>query len=135
MRRLKITTVLLLLMFAACDSPESNEPANANGRPANTNAAAAQPAQDNNSALAQPISPAPNNQPIQPVPLAKSNPAGADANSKTAPPRPTGPAPKFVVPDKELDFGKQPQEKTLTRTIAIKNEGKRELQIESVQPG
>jgi hypothetical protein len=48
---------------------------------------------------------------------------------------PTDRAPKLLVPAKKLDFGNQPQEKTLARTFQVKNVGNADLQIESVTPG
>jgi hypothetical protein len=44
------------------------------------------------------------------------------------------PAPKLVAPEKRVDFGKQPREKSLVRAIAIRNSGKADLKIESVVP-
>jgi hypothetical protein len=43
-------------------------------------------------------------------------------------------APKLVAPEKKIDFGKQPQDKTLVRAIPIRNGGRAVLNIESVVP-
>jgi len=43
-------------------------------------------------------------------------------------------APKLVAPEKQIDFGKQPQNKNLVRPIVIKNGGRADLNIESVVP-
>jgi len=40
----------------------------------------------------------------------------------------------MVSQEKDLDFGKQPQDKTLVRPIRIKNSGNATLNIESVSP-
>ena len=40
----------------------------------------------------------------------------------------------MVVTDKQIDFGKQPQDKNLVRAIVIKNGGRGDLNIESVTP-
>ena len=42
--------------------------------------------------------------------------------------------PKLVAPAKKIDFGKQPQDKSLVRAITIKNGGRADLNIESVVP-
>ncbi len=42
--------------------------------------------------------------------------------------------PKLVVPVKRLEFGKQPQNKELTRTFVVKNNGTKKLKIEAVEP-
>jgi hypothetical protein len=57
--------------------------------------------------------------------------AAANANKPTAA---TGRPPKLVVPEKRLDFGKQPQDKTMVRAIPIRNGGLSVLNIESVTP-
>jgi len=59
--------------------------------------------------------------------------AAAAANANTANPG-SERSPKLVVPEKRLDFGKQPQDKTLIRAIAIRNGGQGVLNIESVTP-
>ena len=45
-----------------------------------------------------------------------------------------GPKLVLVSQEKELDFGKQPQDKTLVKAIRIKNGGSVPLNIESVAP-
>lgn len=40
----------------------------------------------------------------------------------------------MVLPVQKIDFGKQPKSKSLTKSIVIKNTGKADLNIESVQP-
>ena len=43
-------------------------------------------------------------------------------------------APKLVAPDKKIEYGKVPQDKTLVRAIPIRNAGREDLRIESVAP-
>lgn len=57
--------------------------------------------------------------------------AAANANKATVG---NGGSPKLVVPEKRLDFGKQPQDKTMVRAIPIRNGGLGVLNIESVTP-
>jgi hypothetical protein len=40
----------------------------------------------------------------------------------------------LIAPSKRLEFGKQPQDKTLIRAIVIKNGGRANLNVESVTP-
>jgi len=41
---------------------------------------------------------------------------------------------QLILPEKRLDFGKQPQDKTMIRAIPIKNGGLSVLNIDSVTP-
>jgi hypothetical protein len=43
-------------------------------------------------------------------------------------------APRLVVPVKRIDFGKQPKEKTLTRSFVVRNGGNAPLNITAVEP-
>jgi hypothetical protein len=58
----------------------------------------------------------------------------ANPASKAASAHVDGPKLLVVSQDKDLDFGKQPQDKTLVRPIKIKNSGNVALSIESVSP-
>lgn len=75
-------------------------------------------------------------QPIPPpVPALPEKSGGAgNANSAKVPATTSERAPKLVAPAKKIDYGKQPQDKTLIRTIAIRNGGQANLNIESVTP-
>lgn len=72
---------------------------------------------------------------VQPIPKPAEKPA-ANSNSHPAVAlaAPGGKAPKLVAPAAKLDFGKQPQDKTLVRAIVISNRGTDSLKIESVTP-
>jgi hypothetical protein len=60
--------------------------------------------------------------------------ADRNANTANASSASSVRAPKLVAPEKKIDFGKQPQDKTLVRAIAIRNGGRAVLNIESVVP-
>jgi hypothetical protein len=71
----------------------------------------------------------------QPAP-ATAKPAETAAKPAEAdkPARVEGPKLVLLSQEKELDFGKQPQDKTLVKAIRIKNGGSVPLNIESVAP-
>jgi len=78
--------------------------------------------------------------PAQPAPGTGSSvqPAAPVQAKVTVAPEPgldTEKAPKLLIATPQMDFGKQPQDKTLNRAIAIRNTGKSNLLIESVTPG
>ena len=60
--------------------------------------------------------------------------ANANSNNVNSAMASTERAPKLIVPEKRLDFGKQPQDKTMIRAIPIKNGGLSALNIDSVTP-
>jgi hypothetical protein len=143
-KKLNTIYILLLVLTGACSSPSENlEQAN-NNSAQQTGAQTSQPpaAQSGtptatgnaNVSIAQP--PVAQSLPVPAKPVDKpandsTKPdAKAAADSAAAGER----APRVLVPDKKLDFGKQPQEKTLARTFQIKNIGNADLQIESVTP-
>lgn len=136
-KRLKVISISFL-MLAACSSPPEN------GEKANNNSAQQKVAATSQPPVAQDGTPAARgdaNASTPQSPAAQSAPAQAgakpaDATAKTGEKgAATGRAPKLLVPDKKLDFGKQPQDKVLARTFQIKNVGNANLQIESVTPG
>ncbi|HKG20579.1 MAG TPA: hypothetical protein VKC34_01660 [Blastocatellia bacterium] len=128
--------VLLVALASACSAPEgnSNSPGSANLNSAQTPlpqtgtpSAASDSGVPQTSAQANP----------QPSP----EPAGAPAGPQTAvsAPAKADPAavasgPKIVVPVKKIDFGLQAKDKTLVRTITVRNGGKSELKIDAVEP-
>ncbi len=75
-----------------------------------------------------------NKAPIKKI-LTNGQPAAVQPNAQPVPAASTDKAPKLVAPTKTIEFGKQPQEKTLVRSFQIRNTGNAELQIENVQPG
>jgi len=126
------------MWMAACSSPPENaEKANSNSEQKN-GAATAQPqvAKDGTPTATNNASPPAIQPPAAqsaPVPTAaKTAETSAKSGEKAAP---AGKAPKLLVPEKKLDFGKQPQDKTIARTFRVKNVGNADLNIESVTPG
>ena len=129
--------VVLGVVLSACSGPVEN------GSSSNTNSAQAQ---SNNNSVAQPNvaqngTPTPVPTPAPPAVQQIPNPAPTDkaappqnANSAAAARAPDARAPKLVLSDKKIDYGKQDQGKTLVRAIAVKNGGKSNLNIESVVP-
>lgn len=109
-----VAASLLALMATGCSDPGTAE--------TSTKAEAAPAA----SPEAQPA------QPAQPAPPTEIKTRGGEKATIVSVAGPN--APKLLVPLKRIDFGKQPQGKSLTRTLLIKNVGKSELQIADVQP-
>jgi hypothetical protein len=124
------TLLVLAVLASACSGPAENQgSSNTNAPPAQANSNSAPPpqiAQGNPPAVAPGPAP-PTVQQIPAPPAAKSAAAG-NANAANAR------APKLVAPEKQIDFGKQPQNKNLVRPIVIKNGGRADLNIESVVP-
>jgi len=73
----------------------------------------------------------------QPAPPVNNGPGGTQT-AVPAPPKPDAAqlasGPKIVVPVKKIDFGLQAKDKTLVRTITVRNGGKSELKIDAVEP-
>ena len=135
-RSLRISHVIaisLLLLAAGCSAPVENRNATGNNNAApvaqtdNANAPAvtAQPA----TPLATTVPTAPVAPPTRPATEAAAKPAIKETGAPA-----TGPKLAVVSKEKDLDFGKQPQDKTLVRPIQIKNVGSAVLNIESVSP-
>jgi hypothetical protein len=138
-----IAPVLLALLMTACSSPDDAN--NHNAEPtANTNTSppVTQTAPPTTPSLVPPPVPLP---PTPAPPAVKSNapnantaaanPPAAQAANKPAAGKTGAPKLAVLTKDKGLDFGKQPQEKSLVRAIQIKNTGTAELKIETVAPG
>jgi ABC-type Fe3+-hydroxamate transport system substrate-binding protein len=129
---------VLIALLSACSGPAENSgTSNTNAPPpqANTNSAVQpQIAQGTAPAAANPAQPTV--EPTPPPPVAKSAATSNANTANTANPSAAanGHAPKLVAPAKKLDFGKQPQDKSLVRAILIKNGGRADLNIESVVP-
>jgi hypothetical protein len=128
-----IALFVLVALSSGCSASEENSgSSNTNAsQTTNSNAAPQPQISQGNPATAVP----PSVQPIPaPAPGEQSKVAGnADAaatSASTDNPR----APKLVIPAKKVDFGKQPQDKTLVRAIVVKNGGREDLKIESVVP-
>src|SRR5438105_11501661 len=132
--------ILCLLLTAACTAPENNNATgNNNATPAaetanaNTPPVTAQPATPLANATPPAATPAPPPQPVpatvKPATEPAANPAATTDAAHT-----DGPKLVVISQEKELDFGKQPQDKTLVRPIRIRNGGTQPLNIESVSP-
>jgi cytoskeletal protein RodZ len=120
---------LAALLSACSSSPDTSA--------SNSNAAQQANSNSNQQAQAQNETPSPTTETplrVQPIP-APSPPAGS-TNTNAASGTATAGArqPKLIAPEKKLDFGKQPQDKTIVRAIHIKNAGQAALNIESVTP-
>jgi hypothetical protein len=129
--------VLAVLLSACSESAENSGSSNTSVPPAQANNNSAPASQ---SAEVNPPSVDSNSTPLaeQPIP---QPPAPADKPSvareaKAAKPSVAANArgPKLVVTAKTIDYGKQPQDKSLVRAILIKNGGLADLSIESVVP-
>jgi len=126
--------LVLVALFSACSGTAENSGSTSTSAPqqANSNSAPEpQIAQGNAPA------PAPNPEPpaVQPIPPpAEESATNSDANATNALAAGNARVPKLVVSEKKIDYGKQPQEKTLVRAIVIKNGGLANLNIESVVP-
>ena len=128
-RKVFVAPLGLAILMTACSSqPE----------PANNNTATSSPVAQNGTVPASSEASAPAAAPSQPTVA----PAEGAKVETTAPPTisaagqlvPSGPSPKLVVPATKIDFGKQPQSKSIARTITIRNAGKAPLNIAAVEP-
>ena len=121
------------MLTSSCSGPADNaSAANSNaGEQANNNSKQP-PAADSSTALKVVTIPPPVMTPLDPVSPVEKPPVEAPEVAKAT----TDPAhsPKLITPDKKIDFGKQPQDKTLVRAITISNGGHGLLNIESVVP-
>jgi hypothetical protein len=133
-KNLESYTAILLLagLLCACSAPGENAgSSNSNASPSQANSNAApqsQVAQGN-------VPPAPTPAPlaVQKIPPPSDKTLG-NSNSASTPAASNGRLPKLVLPTTKVDFGKQPQSKSLVRAIVIKNGGHADLNIESVVP-
>lgn len=125
-----VLPVLSMVLLSACAAPPSEE-ASGNSNASQSGTELKRPDQQS------PATGQGNGTPLevsQQAP-APSNPAVATIPAQSpAQPASAGAQPKLVIPVKKLDFGKQPKEKSLTRSIVVKNTGKADLRIEAVVP-
>ena len=130
----RIALLSLVTLLSACArSPENTATSNGNSaQQANGNSR--QPVAQGTPSDASPSVAPPTVQTIPP-PVAPVQPqATVNGNPVKPAPAATERAPKLIAPAKRLEFGKQPQDKTLIRAITIKNGGQALLNIESVTP-
>jgi hypothetical protein len=121
-RKLYILPLVLAGLTSAC-SPGGESP---NPPASNTSR---QPQQAAPQSAPQKVSQQPVAAPVQAPPAATTTVVPAPP-----PPPPPANAPKIFVAATRIDFGKQPMEKSINRSIVVKNVGKSELKIESVVP-
>lgn len=137
------TFYLILILIAGLVSACSSPPAE-NAAPGNSNTAQPAIPENGTPSATSGTSPQPSNvvsatgevtttrveaQPVPAVGPQAAVPVTPDAQQV----RVAG-LPKIVVPVKKINFGKQPQDKLLTRTFVVRNSGKSELKIEAVEP-
>jgi hypothetical protein len=133
--------LLLLILTANCSAPPENNNATSNNAApaaptanANMPAVTAQPATLPASVTPPAASPAPTPAPSAPTATKPATETAAKPAPKAAEAHVDGPKLVVVSQEKDLDFGKQPQDKTLVKPIRIKNGGNITLNIESVSP-
>ena len=136
-----VVLLVLVGLFSACSGPEehsatsnTNATPQANNSPAQANSNAAPPIAKEDPPLSIPGIRTPA---VQPIPPPAAPVAAGNANVANAPnPAATANArlPKLVIAGNKIDFGKQPQGKTLVRPIVVRNGGRADLNIESVVP-
>ena len=128
--------LVLAALVSACSGPAENQSSsNANAPPAQANNNSAPPPQIAQGAPpAVAPGPAPSSVQQIPAPPAANTAAAGNANAALGSAAGNARAPKLVAPEKQIDFGKQPQNKNLVRPIVIKNGGRADLNIESVVP-
>src|SRR5215831_1248915 len=124
MRRTQLFLASLVLITAAgCASPERNAQGNSNGSSQPNQQT--QPVTAENGTAQANSSPAPSLEPAPKQPDTAPTAVKSDAPAKPATDvastaTPGAKTPKLVVPGSTLNFGKQPQDKKLIRTISIK---------------
>ena len=138
-----VAVFALMTLLTACSAPPENSASSNSNAPqqANSNSREQPVAQSNAPSAPPSTSPLTLQQLPPPAPAAKPAEkamAAAAANANTAIANTaiagSGRSPKLVVPEKRLDFGKQPQDKTMVRAIPIRNGGLGVLNIESITP-
>lgn len=131
--------LVLVAFFSACSGPHENSgsPDTSAPQQANSNSAPLPQSAQSEAPAAAPVTALPAVQPIPPpLPAEKSDAAvnANVANAANASAVDSARVPKLVVAEKKIDYGKQPQEKTLVRAIVVRNGGRADLKIESVVP-
>jgi hypothetical protein len=141
MKRLNLKPYIALLVLAVllsgCSGSSENSGSSDTSAPpaqANNNSAPETQTAEANPPSVDPNSVPPAAQPIPPPSAPAEKPAAGDAKAAKPSVPANAHAPKLVVPSKTIDYGKQPQDKSLVRAIVIKNGGLANLSIESVVP-
>ena len=126
--------LLFVALASACAGPAQNS------NSANVNTAQQTPIPQNGTPSATsdsgvPITSAQTKSQPSPEPANGAIAAATPAPATPAPdPATVASGPKIVVPVKKIDFGLQAKDKTLVRTITVRNGGKSELKIDAVEP-
>jgi hypothetical protein len=125
-----VALLVLVALLSACAGPAGDSGSSNTNAPqqANNNAAPGTPI------VVQTLPPPAPKTAGEPVKPAENSPTAANADTANPANLSNARAPKLVAPEKKIDFGKQPQDKTLVRAIAIRNGGRAVLNIESVVP-
>jgi hypothetical protein len=128
--------IVLVALFSACSGSAENSGASNTSAPQANSNSESQPQISQGNAPAAALSPAPLTVETIPPPPAPAEKSAANSNANAANSSTAGNAraPKLVAPEKKIDYGKQPQDRTLVRAIVIKNGGLADLNIESVVP-
>lgn len=140
MKRLNLNPYAALLvvvvLFSSCSAPDehSGSPNNGAEQQANSNSAPQPEVAQSNAPAQAPVTTPPAVQPPAPAEEPAATVDATPAKVPDASAAPNARVPRLVIPQKKIDFGKQPQEKSLVRAIVIKNGGRADLNIESVVP-
>ena len=114
--------LLLIAMLTACSSSEANKAEQTNPPAPGPQEVKAQSAGATNANV------------VKADGAVAQIPSTPATTTPTAPIDPNAPAPKLFIAAKKVDLGTVKEEATLNRTIALKNTGQAELQIEAVTP-
>lgn len=137
-KTLYLILILIAGLASACSSPPSE-----NAAPANSNTAQPGVPENGTPSATSSSNQSPNvvsasgevtTTKVEAQPAPATAPQAAAPTTAIAEQVRTSGLPKIVVPVKKINFGKQPQDKLLTRTFVVKNTGKSELKIEAVEP-
>ena len=124
---------LVVLLSACARSPENTATSNGNSA-LQANGNSQQPVAQSTPADPSPSVGTPTVQAIPPPAAPVQPQATVNGNPAKPAPSPNERAPKLIAPAKRLEFGKQPQDKTMVRAIVIRNGGRADLKVESVTP-
>jgi hypothetical protein len=130
---------LLVGAFSVGCSSENTDTQNANqavSTGASTNHNTQAPSNGTPSAgPSQAVSPAPQPASTPQPPASQSPSPSPQSQPTTTPVAGSIDVPKLVLSTTKINFGKQPKERTIARSITVRNAGKAELRISAVEPG
>ena len=126
-----IAILALAILLAACATPRDDSASSSNTNAAEqANSNSQEPVAQSEAPIAVPNPSPPRVQQLPPPEPKRAEKPAALANAANGSAR----GPKLVVPEQKLNFGKQPQDKTMVRAIPVRNGGQSILNIESVTP-